>query len=117
MESLAITGFKFLAGTSTNLALLVGAVVLIYLAFFYSNKSNSENTEKISKTQQEQINSLLEQVKFLSEELVKARVQLTEIHELNVQLMGKVRDSSIRIQDLEDTIKRFGGNSSNRAPA
>lgn len=48
-----------------------------------------------------QIESLMSQVRMLSEELNHTRVQMSELHDQNLALMSQLREANMRIAELE----------------
>ena len=72
----------------------------------FAKKTNIEEVTSVGTLQHQQIDGLMGQVRFLSEELTKAREQLTEIHVQNIKLMQQVRESNLRIQELEDLVNK-----------
>ena len=79
-------------------------VALISGIIFYFKKTNIEEISSVGTLQHHQIESLLSQVTMLSKELALAREQLSEIHNQNMKLMQQIRDSNLRIQELEYTL-------------
>ena len=80
---------------------IMGIISLAIGAYVFSRKTNLEEYTSRNLIHIDQTKSLLQQIEFLSEELTKARDQLTEIHRQNVELMEKLRQANKRIQDLE----------------
>jgi peptidoglycan hydrolase CwlO-like protein len=101
METIIVTAFNTLNGSSGVLSFLISMSTLIFGGWLYFRKTNIEEVTSVGTLQQKQITSLLEQIQFLAEELTKARTQIAEIHEQNVHLMQQVRESNHRIQELE----------------
>ena len=87
-------------------AAIIAIAILIFAGVLYVKKTNIEEVTSVGTVQHQQIDALLNQVRFLSEELSKARDQISAIHEQNLRLMQQVRESSLKIQDLEDVINR-----------
>jgi predicted nucleic acid-binding Zn-ribbon protein len=87
--------------SSSGVSFLISIAALIGGGILYFRKTNIEEITSIGTLQQTNLKGMLEQISFLSEELIKARKQLAEIHEQNIQLMEKVRESNRRIQELE----------------
>lgn len=97
-----IASFLSLAKNLPASASFVISFVAIAIAFFLqSKKINIEETTSISSTQQKQIDSLMSQIKLLSEELEKTRQQLSELHNQNIELMKQLREANHRIGELE----------------
>jgi len=101
METIIVTAFNTLNGSSGVLSFLISMSALTFGAWLYFRKTKIEEVTSVGTLQQKQITSLLEQIQFLAEELTKARSQIAEIHEQNVHLMQQVRESNHRIQELE----------------
>lgn len=104
MESIFIYIITALAADSGIASVILSFLALIGGAIFYFKKTKIDEYTSVGTVQHQQIDSLLEEVKLLSEELSKARQQLSEIHEQNVKLMVQIRESNLRIQELEDII-------------
>jgi TolA-binding protein len=100
MESILIALFNNL-GNSSGFSLIISAISLIIGGWLFFRKTNIDHFTSVGSLQQKQIKSLLDQIDFLSNELVKARSQLAEIHDQNIQLMEQIRESNKRIQELE----------------
>lgn len=92
--------------TSSTAAAIVALAILAFAGVLYIKKTNIEEVTSVGSMQHQQIDDLLNQVKFLSEELAKAREQISVIHEQNLRLMQQVRESSLKIHELEDVINR-----------
>ena len=91
---------------SSAAAAIIAIAILIFAGVLYVKKTNIEEVTSVGTVQHQQIDALLNQVRFLSEELSKARDQISAIHEQNLRLMQQVRESSLKIQELEDVINR-----------
>lgn len=87
-------------------AAILAIAILIFAGVLYVKKTNIEEVSSVGTIQHQEIEALLDQVKFLSEELTKARDQISAIHEQNLRLMHQVRESSLKIQELEDVINK-----------
>lgn len=105
MEAILLQSFKVLDGSSGLAGIFISLSALIIGGWLFFRKTNIEEVTSVGTLQQKQITSLLEQIQFLSEELTKARTQLAEIHEQNVNLMQQVRDSNLKMQELERLIE------------
>ena len=101
METIIVALLKMVEGSSGLAGIFISVSSLIIGGWLFFRKTNIEEVTSVGTLQQKQITSLLEQIQFLSEELTKARHQLAEIHEQNVNLMQQVRDSNQRMQELE----------------
>lgn len=82
-------------------SVIMGIITLAIGTYVFYRKTNIEEYTSRNSIHIDQTKSLLQQIEFLSEELTKAREQLTEIHKQNVELMEKLRQANRRIQDLE----------------
>lgn len=105
METIIVALLKMVEGSSGLAGIFISVSALITGGWLFFRKTNIEEVTSVGTLQQKQITSLLEQIQFLSEELTKARHQLAEIHEQNVNLMQQVRDSNQRMQELERLIE------------
>lgn len=82
-------------------SVIMGIITLGIGVYVFFRKTNIEEYTSKNTIQVDQTKSLLEQIHFLSEELTKARHQLTEIHNQNLELMERLRQANQRIQHLE----------------
>ena len=98
---------------SSAAAAIIAIAILIFAGVLYVKKTNIEEVTSVGTLQHQQIDGLMGQVRFLSEELMKAREQLTEIHVQNIKLMQQVRESNLRIQELEDLVNKRNSDDSN----
>lgn len=105
METVIVQALKMTDGTAGIPGLIISLTALLIGGWLFFRKTNIQEVTSIGDLQQKQISSLLTQIEFLSEELSKARQQLAEIHEQNVNLMQQVRDSNHRMQELERLIE------------
>lgn len=88
-------------------ASIVFSLLAIFLAFYLQRrKINIEEKTSITSSQQKQIDSLMQQITLLSDELEKTRDQLSELHNQNVQLMGQLREANKRIGELETLLMK-----------
>lgn len=95
-----------LSNIPSSLSLIVTLSMLVF-GFWIKNKtadSEEKNTNRAIQTKQ--VESLIQQIQLLSDELDKTRKQLSELHGQNIDLMGKLRDANRRISDLESTLSR-----------
>lgn len=107
METLILAAFESLnSGSSGIFTSLLSLAVLGLGGYLFLRKTEIEEVTSAGALHTQQIESLMQQVKLLSEELTMARTQLKEIHEQNIALMQQVRDSALRIQELEDLLSR-----------
>ena len=101
MEALVIGAFSKIVQLPGLLPIVIAVAVLIFGAFVLSKKTIIEENTSAGALHSQQVDTLMAQIKMLSDELTMARKQLHEIHEQNMDLMKQVRDSNIRIQELE----------------
>lgn len=104
METLITSIATLNSGSTNTVSIAISLIALLSGAWFYFKKTKIEEYTSVGTLQHQQIESLMAQVKLLSEELSKARVQLSDIHEQNIKLMQQIRDSNSRIQELEDLL-------------
>lgn len=93
-------------GTSEMFSAIMAFGILLIAGYMFLRKTSIEEVTSAGALHTQQIESLMQQVKLLSEELTLARTQLKEIHDQNIALMQQVRDSSKRIQELEDLLSK-----------
>lgn len=107
MEPLILAAFSAINGGANSAATIaIAGVILIVGLYLLFRKTEIAEVTSAGALHTQQIQSLMDQVKLLSGELSLARVQLKEIHEQNLMLMQQVRDSSKRIQELEDLLSK-----------
>ncbi len=109
MEAIISAAISMASSNSGIASLTLSVVALVSGIVLYFKKTKIEEYTSVGTLQHQQIDSLMAQVKLLSDELTKAREQLTEIHEQNMKLMVQVRDSNNRIQELEELLSRKPG--------
>lgn len=94
-----------LLGLLQNLPIAISAGISIFaviiVAYLHYRKVSIEDRNTSSTIQEQQIKSLMEQIKLLSDELMQARTQLHDIHNQNIKLMEQLRDANKRIGELE----------------
>lgn len=106
MEGIITAAISGLGGLPSFVAGSISVAILLFGGILFAKKTNIEEVTSVGTVQHQQIDALLNQVRFLSEELSKARDQISAIHEQNLRLMQQVRESSLKIQELEDVINR-----------
>ena len=106
MEGIITAALSGLGGLPSFVAGSISVAILLFGGILFAKKTNIEEVTSVGTIQHQQIETLLNQVKFLSDELSKARDQISAIHEQNLRLMHQVRESSLKIQELEDVINR-----------
>lgn len=104
MEALISSAIALATSNSGAVSLTLSAIALAAGIILYFKKTKIDEYTSVGTLQHQQIDSLMAQVKLLSDELTKAREQLSEIHEQNMKLMVQVRESNTRIQELEDLL-------------
>lgn len=105
METIITAIITSLLSGSGSFSIFLSISALIIGGVLYFRKTNIAEVTSVGELQQKQIEGLLDQVKLLSDELAKARKQLTEIHNLNIQLMENVRENHKQIQELEKALE------------
>ena len=90
--------------SSVELAIFFGLIAASIVFLWFQKKMNMDSLNNLNKNQSEQIDSLVKQLEYVSAELTKARIQLSEIHDQNTRLMTQVRDYSRKITTLEQSI-------------
>ena len=106
MEGIITAALSGLGGLPSFVAGSISVAILLFGGILFAKKTNIEEVTSVGTLQHQQIDGLMSQVRFLSEELMKAREQLTEIHVQNIKLMQQVRESNLRIQELEDLVNK-----------
>lgn len=101
-----LAAFNIVGKTDGPWSLILSLIILGAGAFLWMRKTNIQEVTSVGTLQHQQIEGLMQQVKMMSEELTKARAQLSEIHEQNGLLMKQIRDSNKRIQELEDRLSK-----------
>jgi predicted nucleic acid-binding Zn-ribbon protein len=97
MEGLIVAIMKDMPGYAT---LILGVLALGFALLIRIRKLDLDEITSIGTLQSNQLQSLQQLVATLTEELTRARDQLTEIHEQNMQLKTKV-------QALEELVKKY----------
>jgi len=92
---------KILADSPASNGVLVTLSIVVFLMWLKNKKALIEEKKSDREVQSEQVESLMQQLKLLSEELDKTRKQLHELHDQNVILMGQLRSANQRISELE----------------
>lgn len=113
MEGIITAAISVLGGLPSFVAGSISVAILLFGGILFAKKTNIEEVTSMGTLQHQQIDGLMGQVRFLSEELTKAREQLTEIHVQNIKLMQQVRESNLRIQELEDLVNKRNSDDSN----
>ena len=113
MEGIITAALSGIGGLPSFVAGSISVAILIFGGILFAKKTNIEEVTSVGTLQHQQIDGLMGQVRFLSEELMKAREQLTEIHVQNIKLMQQVRESNLRIQELEDLVNKRNSDDSN----
>ena len=106
MEGIITAALSGLGGLPSFVAGSISVDILLFGGILFAKKTNIEEVTSVGTLQHQQIDGVMGQVRFLSEELMKAREQLTEIHVQNIKLMQQVRESNLRIQELEDLVNK-----------
>lgn len=105
MESLDI--IKTLSQLPPSISLVASVFILTISIWMSIKKVNTQDKKFKNEIQVAQVESLLHQIKLLSEELDKTRNQLSFLHEENIKLMDKLREANKRISELELSLSRL----------
>lgn len=103
---LTIAVDTLLTNAPTTISVTVAVLSAIYAGYLKYRKVDIEDKTSVSSIQSNQVKSLMDQITLLSDELVKTRTQLTELHEQNIHLMEELREANRRIGELEDAINK-----------
>lgn len=81
---------------------VVGSVLFLAVGVWLRwRKTHVDERRTESDVHLAQVESLMNQVRMLSEELIQTRVQMNELHTQNLELMGQLREANKRIAELE----------------
>lgn len=81
---------------------IIGSIVFLGIGVWLKFRHSSVEVRKTdSEVHLAQVESLLNQVKMLSEELNLTRMQMADLHRQNLELMGQLREANKRIAELE----------------
>lgn len=90
----------------TSLSFIASLGILTLGLWLKIKKSDVEEKKSESEIQIAQVESLMQQIKLLSDELDRTRKQLTELHLQNLELMEQLREANRRIGELELVLER-----------
>ena len=101
MEGIVLAVMKDSPGLAS---LVLGAIAIGFAVLIRIRKLDLDEITSIGALQSQQLTSLQNLVKSLTEELTEARAQLSEIHAQNLQLKAKVAE-------LENLVIRYQSHS------
>lgn len=102
----AIEILKLIQGLPVAVSIALSAAAVSIVGYAILKKFDITDKTSSSSIHDQQIESLMKQVKLLSEELTLARQQLAEIHNQNIKLMEQLRSANQRIGELELTLQQ-----------
>jgi hypothetical protein len=100
MEGLTVSLLKDLPGYAP---LILGAIALGFSVLLHFRKMDLDQITSIGNMQSSQLASLQILVRNLTEDLMAARTQLTEIHDQNLQLKEKVAELELIVLKYQST--------------
>lgn len=84
-----------------SLSFIASLGILILGVWLKIKKTDVEEKKNESDIQIAQVESLMQQIKLLSDELDRTRKQLSDLHLQNLELMEQLREANKRIGELE----------------
>ena len=96
-----------------SLSFIVSLGILILGVWLKIKKTDAEEKKNESDIQIAQVESLMQQIKLLSDELDRTRKQLSDLHLQNLELMGQLREANKRISELERALAHTSCHESN----
>ena len=96
-----------------SLSFIVSLGILILGVWLKIKKTDVEEKKNQSDIQIAQVESLMQQIKLLSDELDRTRKQLSDLHIQNLELMEQLREANKRIGELERALAQTYGHESN----
>lgn len=99
--------FQFIKNLPPVASLFLSLLAIGIAFYLQKSKINIEKKTSITNAQQKQIDSLMQQITLLSDELGKTREQLSDLHNQNVELMTQLREANRRIGELETLLAKY----------
>lgn len=99
--------FQFIKNLPPAASLFLSLLAIGVAFYLQKSKINIEKKTSITNAQQKQIDSLMQQITLLSDELGKTREQLSDLHNQNVELMTQLREANRRIGELETLLAKY----------
>lgn len=99
--------FQFIKNLPPTASLFLSLLAIGIAFYLQKSKINIEKKTSITNAQQKQIDSLMQQITLLSDELGKTREQLSDLHNQNVELMTQLREANRRIGELETLLAKY----------
>ncbi len=96
-----------------SLSFIVSLGILILGVWLKIKKTDVEEKKNQSDIQIAQVESLMQQIKLLSDELDRTRKQLSDLHIQNLELMEQLREANKRIDELERALAQAYRHESN----
>lgn len=96
-----------------SLSFIVSLGILILGVWLKIKKTDVEEKKNQSDIQIAQVESLMQQIKLLSDELDRTRKQLSDLHIQNLELMEQLREANKRIGELERALAQTYRDESN----
>lgn len=91
-----------------SLNLFLSLIVLAVSLWLAVKKTDVLGKKSENEIQVARVESLMQQIRLLSDELDKTRNQLSFFHKENIELMNQLREANKRISDLETAMKKCG---------
>jgi K+/H+ antiporter YhaU regulatory subunit KhtT len=99
--------FEFLTkNLPTSISVTLSLFAIGIAAYLKFKQVDVDEKTSLSSIHAKQVESLMEQIELLSDELAKTREQLTNLHEQNISLMEELRNANRRIGELEILIDK-----------
>lgn len=104
---------KTLQRLPASLSFITSLGILILGVWLKIKKADAEEKKNESDIQIAQVESLMQQIKLLSDELDRTRKQLSDLHLQNLELMEQLREANKRISELERALAQTHCHESN----
>lgn len=104
---LSLNAGSVLETLPTALSVSGSVLFLIVGLWLRLRKTNLEGRKTESDVHLAQVESLMSQVRLLSEELNQTREQMNVLHHQNLELMGQLREANRRIGELEVLLNEY----------
>lgn len=85
-------------------SVVLSMILLMLGVWLKLRKTDLDIKKNKNEIQVAQIESMMQHIKLLSDELDRTRKQLTDLHDQNIELMVQLREANKRIQELENII-------------
>ena len=101
---LAVMILKLVKDLPTAVSIALSGLAIVIVGWAHFRKVDMAAKTSTSSIENQQIETLMKQIKLLIDELTQARHQLAEIHNQNIHLMEQLRSANQRISELEITV-------------